>query len=499
MNMALDSILYVGIIPALLSAFTWCKYRGLEHILVHYRWIFVILFLLPLSLAYDVFFYTRNWLVFKMNSAPHKHEEKVKHVQKQVKQWRDNGCQTKMCTARPGWMAVSLRNAKYKKTLLNIEVNLIDILEVDTKKAIVRVEPLATMGGLIMGVGIETSSHKYGLMQHVCVGFELVLADGSVVKCSKDENSDLFYAAPWSYGTLGFLVSAEIRIIPAKKYVRLEYQPVHRFEEIVSTFKEKTLKEANNDFVEGLVFSKDEAIIMTGIMTDDVEEDKINAIGKYYKPWFFKHVQSHLGRKQASVEYIPLRQYYHRHTRSIFWQLQDIIPFGNNPIFRYLFGWMVPPKISLLKLTQGQTIKDMYEKYQIIQDMLIPLETLADSLNFFHQELNIYPLWLCPFKLFNNPGFIRLDGERDLMYVDIGAYGAPKQPSYRCVETTRRLEKFVRDHHGFQMLYADSYMTRDEFRAMFDHSLYDKMRNELCDSKKAFPEIYDKVNRKARE
>jgi len=40
-------------------------------------------------------------------------------------------------------------------------------------------------GGLIMGVGIETSSHKYGLMQHVCVGFELVLADGSVVKCSK--------------------------------------------------------------------------------------------------------------------------------------------------------------------------------------------------------------------------------------------------------------------------------------------------------------------------
>ena len=40
-------------------------------------------------------------------------------------------------------------------------------------------------GGLINGCGIETSSHKYGLMQHVCVGYELVLADGSVVKCSK--------------------------------------------------------------------------------------------------------------------------------------------------------------------------------------------------------------------------------------------------------------------------------------------------------------------------
>ena len=36
-----------------------------------------------------------------------------------------------------------------------------------------------------MGVGIETSSHKYGLFQHTCVSFELVLADGSVITCTK--------------------------------------------------------------------------------------------------------------------------------------------------------------------------------------------------------------------------------------------------------------------------------------------------------------------------
>lgn len=36
-----------------------------------------------------------------------------------------------------------------------------------------------------MGVGIETSSHKYGLMQHILESVELVLADGSLVKCSK--------------------------------------------------------------------------------------------------------------------------------------------------------------------------------------------------------------------------------------------------------------------------------------------------------------------------
>ena len=45
------------------------------------------------------------------------------------------------------------------------------------------------------------------LFQHICLSYELVMADGSVVKCSESENSDLFYSVPWSYGTLGFLVT----------------------------------------------------------------------------------------------------------------------------------------------------------------------------------------------------------------------------------------------------------------------------------------------------
>lgn len=71
-----------------------------------------------------------------MNSAPGKHFEKVKEVQRQVKEWNKNGRQGKMCTARPGWMAVCLREGKYKKTLRNINVNLMDVLEVDTKRQV---------------------------------------------------------------------------------------------------------------------------------------------------------------------------------------------------------------------------------------------------------------------------------------------------------------------------------------------------------------------------
>ncbi|XP_063399264.1 delta(24)-sterol reductase-like isoform X1 [Mytilus trossulus] len=509
-------------VSAIVSLCTWAKYRGIEYIIKNYRWVFVCLFLLPMSVLYDLVMYVRNWIIFKLNSAPRKHDSKVKHVQNQVKQWKQNGCKSKMCTARPGWATVSFRQPLYKKQMQNIEVNLIDILDINEAKQTIRVEPLATMGqitaflnplgwtlpvlpelddltvgGLIMGVGIETSSHNFGLFQHCCVAYEVVLADGSVVTCSKDENSDLFYALPWSYGTLGFLVSATIQIIPAKKYLKMEYIPVHSKKDMVKAFADETNKGKENMFVEGLVYSENSAVIMLGNMTDIADPEKINPIGYFWKPWFFKHVEEFLESGPA-VEYIPLRHYYHRHSRSIFWEIQDIIPFGNHPVFRYLCGWTVPPKISLLKLTQGEATKQLYEKYQIIQDMLVPMKDLGDALKVFHDEIEMYPLWLCPFKLYNLPGMIHPQGASDEMYVDIGAYGAPKTKQYEAKRTTRKLEAYVSKVNGFQMLYADTYMTREEFHDMFDHTLYNKMREELPFCKQAFPEVYDKINKKVR-
>jgi len=140
---------------------------------------------------------------------------------------------------------------KYKLSHRKIDVGMYDILEISEQRGIVKVEPLATMGqisrdlisrgwtlavvpelddltvgGLIMGFGIESSSHKDGLFQSICVSFDLVTSDGQLVRCSPTENPNLYYLIPWSHGTLGFLVAAELKIIPAKKYIRVHYQPV---------------------------------------------------------------------------------------------------------------------------------------------------------------------------------------------------------------------------------------------------------------------------------
>lgn len=89
---------------------------------------------------------------------------------------------------------------------------------------------------------------------------------------------DLFYAVPWSYGTLGFLVSADIQIIPAKQYVRMQYFPALGRQQMIKRFQQETMKQSGNDFVECLVYTETSGVIMTGEMTDDAESNKVSSL-----------------------------------------------------------------------------------------------------------------------------------------------------------------------------------------------------------------------------
>ena len=79
------------------------------------------------------------------------------------------------------------------------------------------------------------------------------MSDGSLKRCTADENADLFYGLPWAHGTLGFLVAIEIRIVRAKKYVRLESIPCATKKESVEIFDRES-RRMDVDFVEGLMY-----------------------------------------------------------------------------------------------------------------------------------------------------------------------------------------------------------------------------------------------------
>ena len=129
------------------------------------------------------------------------------------------------------------------------------------------------------------------------------------------------------------------------------------------------------------------------------------------------------------------------------------------------------------------------------------MSKLGESLVVFDKEYDIYPLWLCPMLLPKEdaryPGLVHAPNNKTTLFVDIGAYGNPKSPNFSAMKSGKRVEEFVRQVKGYQALYADTYMSPEDFQKMFDHSLYNQLRSRYsCDG--ALPSIYEKTNRLAR-
>lgn len=504
--------------------------RILIDFLTRHRGWFIFLFAVPISFIWEYTQRIRNFVFRTFFSTNRYHDSLVNKIQYQVKEAYKN--KQKMCTARKPWKTMSLRVATYKTNCVQIPVNLKNILSLDTENKIIRVEPMITMsdithylvpkgyalevhpemddltiGGLCMGVGIETTSHRYGFLFETVEAFEVVVADGSLIRATRTQNEDLFHALPWSHGTLGFLVAVELKIVPIKPYMRLEYIPCHSQEEFCTQFQAFAEAENPPAYLEALVYSPEKSMILCGELADLNELEPgitINRINRWYKKWFYTHVESLLTKKGSHIEFIPLQHYFHRHTPSVFFQLKELIPFANSAWYRYFFAWLGAPKISLMKLTYTKNLRKQAMFHRVTQDVIVPLSDLNEILNFSHEHFSIYPLWVCPVKLFNHPtyeGFLRNpnpDGSQSdsHLFVDVGIYGIPqavveKKP-WDMITVSRKLEAFTREKAGYHLLYADIFMTREEFEAMFNHQHYQAMRKKYH-AEYVFPDVYEKI------
>ena len=501
-------------------------------LLLRHRWATVVPLVLPLSKAYDVGWRLRNIHARRWLSRPERHEARVARIQAALKRWNDEGRPAPLCTSRKPWQSVAARGNEYKDESYPIDVELHDILAIDLDARRVRIEPRVNMGqltralvplgytipvvpelddltagGLFLGYGIESSSHRHGLFADTVVRAEVVVADGRVVRCSADENADLFRALPWSYGAHGFLTALTLPLVPCGTHIRLVYEPVFGLERIVRRFGELVSDPKGPEHVEGLLYDRDSAVLMHGDHSNGpIPAEPENAIGRWHKPWFYKHAESALA-KGPFVEHIPLREWYHRHTRSLYWHGELLVPFGNHPAFRYALGWLMPPKVSFLKLTQTEAMMRARERRTVVQDALVPLRHLGEAVEMFHREFECYPLWLCAHRTPHHepagmvqpaPGTPVGDYE---MYVDIGAWQVPapvrRGQCWDGHQAVRNMEAWCRAHRSYQCLYAVTEQTREEFWEMFDPTLYRRVRAKYG-SEGVFMDTYDKVRRPAR-
>ena len=79
-----------------------------------------------------------------------------------------------------------------------------------------------TVGGTISGVGLESSSFKYGLVPGMVYEFDILTGTGNILTINKDNNKELFYGLPNTYGTLGYVLSAKLKLIDSKPFVHIK-------------------------------------------------------------------------------------------------------------------------------------------------------------------------------------------------------------------------------------------------------------------------------------
>ncbi len=481
-----------------------------------------------------------QWVRHRTAPAPDGHDARVARIQDEVRRYRaaqaDGKANGLLRTDRRGAVSLNTRIAdKSGDTRIHVG-DMRAILGLDEERGVVRVEPMvttgelidyldgtgfhletaiemrgATLGGLCLAIGMTTHSHVSGLQHDIVEAWELVTANGERIRVTRDgEHADLFRALPWSHGTLGLLVGLELRVVRTPTHVRLRYRSFHDREAYLAAHTERLTCSEPPWYLEGQIFAHDRAVLIEGEPCDPSTAPDLPVVdvAHWSQPFFFKHVESmlDLGPGGEHEELVPIASYLLRHERSMCMTMGQILPTANAPWFRRLFGWTMPPHMPLLKSSRPDEERERGMRRQVYQDFAVPVEHFASVLDQVHDTFDIYPLLIYPCLVRDQGGMVRVPGQhgvpwdgkvRTARMLNMGIYGEPKairegDLQYPTVTRVRQLEARVRELGGFLHTYVDVFSTREEFEAMFDHTLWRAMRTRYG-AEGVMPGIYDKV------
>ena len=352
-----------------------------------------------------------------------------------------------------------------------------------------------TIGGAAVGVGIESSSFKYGLVHETVLGLDVLLADGTIVTCTADnEHRDLFFGFPNSYGTLGYALKVTARTVPVKRYVKLEHI---RHRDARAYFEDLESRCAGDaDFLDGTVFATDSLFITEGRFVDEAP---------YTSDYGFERIYYRSIRERRE-DYLSPPDYIWRWDTDWFWCSRNV--FAQNPVIRRLYGrrrlnsvtysaimrwnsrWGVTRMLSRLAGKHSEAV---------IQDVDIPVSRAAEFLKFLLAEVGILPIWICPVRAYDPAAVFPLYPlDPHTLYVNFGFWDVVRRPEPRPGGFyNRAIERRVLELGGIKSLYSDSYFPADEFWSVYGRDCYQQLKARY-DPEGAFKDLYQKCVLKER-
>jgi hypothetical protein len=497
------------------------------------------------------------------------HDQEILKLQKQLKFfWEQRSLRSNPGVFSPISLrynsndSYTTRSKSYKKGSNELNCSALDrVIEIDPERQIVLVEPRVSMealikatllyglipsvipelkditvGGAIIGMAAESASHRWGTFNDTCSALEFLTADGSLMRVSPEINPDLFYGLAGSYGSLGTLVLAEIKLVPAKECVHLHYTVFSDPSKCVTALLDRSHGHDAPDFLDGMIFSKKLAVMIEGSLVNrsslskEIQNFSTRPISSQF---YYQHIQQMAENSSNGFfeELMSHRDYYFRYDFGAFWMgaymfhlpllrrlaVQGILKWTSpkregftesevqkfhkipdpNGIFRTFFRPITNSKILCKMLHKSEKwIKSRF----MIQDYCIPENKTSSFLEQVLNDPGIYPMWLLPIKGTSKPQIfaphllknsMQTEKEKVTHFMNFGLYGIPNH-SASVEQITRNLEQTTRLMGGRKVLYSHSYYTREEFWEIYSSKSYNALR-EKVGAEGFWHDIVDKV------
>jgi hypothetical protein len=340
-----------------------------------------------------------------------------------------------------------------------------------------------TFSGLIAGVGGGSSSFKYGFIHETILEMDVITANGEIITCSRDNNTELFYAIPNSMGTLGYITRLKLQIRPATPYVKVDYK---RYTDPETYFKEldKHCKDEEIDFIDGTIFSNNNLVLIIGNLTSYLPPEK----KLYNKTNIF---WEDLLNTTIKEQYFKLYDYVWRWDPDMYYTTMETPAWTRNNILRNLV-----PKNFLKSTIYRKIAKLVKFEHDALDcnDVFIPMEKSNDFFEWYSNNYKLYPIYICPvrckesFTLWN-----------ECYFCDFGiGYGVNFDVRPEGIDD--KLEEQMLKYGGRKLLYTVVHNSEKDFwdTLGIDSDVYYKLK-DIYDPEHRFPTIYEKVSRKRKQ
>lgn len=361
-----------------------------------------------------------------------------------------------------------------------------------------------TLGGAVTGLGIESASFRSGTPHESVIEMDILTGAGDVITCTgapDDPHRDLFYGFPNSYGSLGYALRLKIELEPTKPYVLLRHVRFPTAESMTEAISRiATAREFEGrrvDFLDGTVFSATEQYLTVGTMVDELPAG-ITTSDYTGMDIYYRSIQ------HRTIDALTIHDYLWRWDTDWFWcsrafgaQKPSVRRFWPKSKLRSDFYWKiiaVERRHDIANRVARRRGKPVREP--VVQDIEVPVDRLPEFLDFFHREVGIEPVWVCPLQQRDPAARWPLyEFDPKVLYVNVGFWSTVALPDG--VEpddgaVNRRIEEVVTALDGRKSLYSTAFYDRETFWSIYGGDDYRRLKS-IYDPQGRLRDLYAKV------